>query len=592
MHVAVDRSHSTAMTVGPERTSDDHCTREYAELGWIEHVAEIIGDVFELDGDVRTVDEPWTVDTLARTDLLLLPVAGRDGDRPFTAEESTLLASFLERGGGVLAFGDGDHAPLQPNSALTAGSVHFRLGDFFLSEPRNGAAHLLAYDVTGATVPRHPVTSGVGIVRVHRARPILAGAADMTALLSREGHTLAVASTRGRGRIVVVSNAEMFALPFLGHHDNVRFLLNAISWLATGEVNSSTGHRAETVIGNRTFAVRTFETEEDLKRTSGPHVIDVQPYRTVLEQVGGGPMPDPLEEDEAFLTEAELRFHELPRSIRRAVSVFRRRSNDYGVLLVKGLPLDRQLPPTPADPHSRPRKDGWLSELWLAAFAAALGSPFAYLQEQSGTLYQNVIPTPGNATKLSSESSSILLGFHTEMAFHPYLPDYILLLCLRPDHENAAKTITASVRMVLSELTLRERAVLFEPAFRPGIDYSFGSPNGTKGNGPLLPVLHGDPYDPCLTFDLDLMVGFTDDADAALRALRAAVNRVKRWVRLSTGDLLIVDNRRAVHARSEFTARYDGADRWLQRMCVIRDLFPSAADRRGDGRVIETAFAV
>ena len=59
-----------------------------------------------------------------------------------------------------------------------------------------------------------------------------------------------------------------------------------------------------------------------------------------------------------------------------------------------------------------------------------------------------------------------------------------------------------------------------------------------------------------------------------------------------TGDLLIVDNRRAVHGRSQFTPRYDGFDRWLQRMSVVRDPIASVSDRRGGVCVIETAFAV
>ena len=46
---------------------------------------------------------------------------------------------------------------------------------------------------------------------------------------------------------------------------------------------------------------------------------------------------------------------------------------------------------------------------------------------------------------------------------------------------------------------------------------------------------------------------------------------------LEAGDLLVVDNRRAVHGRSEFRARFDGTDRWLQRTFVVDDL---AADRR------------
>ncbi|MGQ0718020.1 MAG: TauD/TfdA family dioxygenase [Pseudonocardiales bacterium] len=125
-------------------------------------------------------------------------------------------------------------------------------------------------------------------------------------------------------------------------------------------------------------------------------------------------------------------------------------------------------------------------------------------------------------------ASELLLDFHTEVAFHPHQPDYVMLYCLRPDHERAAKTIVASAVMALQELSPRDRAVLYEPMFRTGVDYSFGSPHGIRGNGPLLPVLYGDPYHPYLTLDLDLMIGLTPAAERALRALRAAVNTVRR----------------------------------------------------------------
>ena len=49
-----------------------------------------------------------------------------------------------------------------------------------------------------------------------------------------------------------------------------------------------------------------------------------------------------------------------------------------------------------------------------------------------------------------------------------------------------------------------------------------------------------------------------------------------------------VDNRRAVHGRSEFRARFDGTDRWLQRTFVVDDL-ATIADRRGS--VITTRFS-
>lgn len=33
----------------------------------------------------------------------------------------------------------------------------------------------------------------------------------------------------------------------------------------------------------------------------------------------------------------------------------------------------------------------------------------------------------------------------------------------------------------------------------------------------------------------------------------------------------MINNRKGLHARSQFTARYDGRDRWLQRTYVRRD---------------------
>jgi hypothetical protein len=44
-----------------------------------------------------------------------------------------------------------------------------------------------------------------------------------------------------------------------------------------------------------------------------------------------------------------------------------------------------------------------------------------------------------------------------------------------------------------------------------------------------------------------------------------------RPVTLDEGDLLVVDNRRALHGRVPFEARHDGSDRWLLRAYVWAD---------------------
>jgi alpha-ketoglutarate-dependent taurine dioxygenase len=53
---------------------------------------------------------------------------------------------------------------------------------------------------------------------------------------------------------------------------------------------------------------------------------------------------------------------------------------------------------------------------------------------------------------------------------------------------------------------------------------------------------------------------------------------------LQAGDVLVIDNERAVHGRTPFVPRYDGTDRWLKRALVVTSL--PAIDMVG--RVIQT----
>jgi hypothetical protein len=113
-----------------------------------------------------------------------------------------------------------------------------------------------------------------------------------------------------------------------------------------------------------------------------------------------------------------------------------------------------------------------------------------------------------------------------------------------------------------------------------------------QGGGPVLPVLYGTPYDPFMKFDLDLMIGLDPDATEALKEMKRAVDGAKVGLHLDAGDLLIVDNRRTIHGRTSFKARYDGMDRWLQRVYVLRDLALCEEDRHRGERILHTEFSI
>jgi L-asparagine oxygenase len=69
-------------------------------------------------------------------------------------------------------------------------------------------------------------------------------------------------------------------------------------------------------------------------------------------------------------------------------------------------------------------------------------------------------------------------------------------------------------------------------------------------------------------------------AAAALSALEEALIDVRVGCRLIAGDLIIIDNRVAAHARTAFRSFHDGSDRWLQRLFVVEDFACTAPRRR------------
>jgi len=274
----------------------------------------------------------------------------------------------------------------------------------------------------------------------------------------------------------------------------------------------------------------------------------------------------------------------LPPNVRRALADLAVDPGPSGALLLRGLPVG-DLPATPAEPSAHAAKDR-ISELVLLTVARVLGEPVGYGPEHGGALVQNLLPVRAAAATQTSTSSAVDLEFHTETAFHPHRPRYLLLSCLRSDH--SARTYLCGVRTLIEGLTTSERLVLSEPRFRTRVDESFGG-TPDMAPGPLVPVLSGDPAAPTLVFDDQLMEG-TDPKARRVLARLADVARTRRLaVVLEPGDLLVVDNHACIHGRSSFSARYDGTDRWLQRAFVIGDLAPSADDRVG--RIINTDFA-
>ena len=307
-----------------------------------------------------------------------------------------------------------------------------------------------------------------------------------------------------------------------------------------------------------------------------PMTVDAHGWHVALD-------PAVAELDESLVDLAAASSRTLPVEVDRALARFASQSHRSGVLLIRNAPIG-DLPPTPTTPSSPLDKD-LATELTLLTVARRLGQPVGYVPEHGGRIVQNIVPTQTDADRQTSTSSRSNLMFHTETAFHPHRPRYLLLLCLRGDP--AARTTLATVHDIVESLDAEMVAAMFEPRFRTAVDASFLDGRANEF-GPLVPLVTGTLSEPTLVFDADLTVGVDPFAERVVAAVRDAIERCQTSVVLEPGDLLVIDNNVAVHGRSPFVAKFDGKDRWLQRTFVVADLAPSAAERVG--RVITTTF--
>jgi L-asparagine oxygenase len=173
--------------------------------------------------------------------------------------------------------------------------------------------------------------------------------------------------------------------------------------------------------------------------------------------------------------------------------------------------------------------------------------------------------------------------YHNENAFHRHRPDYVLLLCLRADHDRVAGLRTASIRQVFGMLGDEHRDALFRREFVTAPPPSFGSSRSASKPHALLT---GAPDDPDVMVDFAATNPLTEQAGDAMMELQSLFAEHALTHYLTPGDLAIVDNRVTVHGRTPFAPRYDGRDRWLQRTFATQNLRRSRDHRVADGHVL------
>jgi Fe(II)/alpha-ketoglutarate-dependent arginine beta-hydroxylase len=273
-----------------------------------------------------------------------------------------------------------------------------------------------------------------------------------------------------------------------------------------------------------------------------------------------------------FVAHAKTVAESMPIRVRQ---FFRRvQSDEVDVAVLSGLPLTPDLGPTPTGwDMAQKTGAGSREEVVLTLCSAALGEPFAWDDQQNGRIVHDVCPAPGMEHSQTSGSSTAPLSLHTEDAFHQCRADYVALYCLR----NPDRIGTTVVRADRLDLPPRLSEVLSEKRFRHRPDQSHVSgPHGdTDEAADVDAILFGPPESRYLRIDFDDTSAVEDDDHVAQEAITELYQHMcgaLERVTLEPGDAIFLDNYRLVHGREPFEPRYDGNDRWLKRVNLIRDI--------------------
>lgn len=287
--------------------------------------------------------------------------------------------------------------------------------------------------------------------------------------------------------------------------------------------------------------------------------------RSSAESISADPITDP----DGFSRQALAASFELPAELRDAVLNFSDIGSDSGIFVVRGLYVDEDLVDTPSD-NSNAHGARTLFAKQMAAISHLAGTMIAYEAEGNGNLIQDMVPNPKLAMTQQSQGSKVELEAHTEQCFSDFKPDYVVLGCLRGDAD--AYTYAYSARKFVEHFTPEELQKLREPRWMTQIDDSFKpfipDPNAIRGPYPIITGPEDDPY---ILIDQDLMHGVTRESQELLDKVVQTYIANRDGLALQAGDLLLLDNPRAMHGRSLFSPRFDGKDRFIARGFVVRD---------------------
>lgn len=315
---------------------------------------------------------------------------------------------------------------------------------------------------------------------------------------------------------------------------------------------------------------------------------DLETLLKLAECITANPSLSPL----LFCEQAKEQAQHLPSHIKSILTSFATAGSKTGFLLIKTIPTNgATIPQTPSGNKYKVGETTILAKI-QAILISAISDMIAYEAEGCGSLFQDIVPLKAMEQAQTSLGSNTELEIHTEQAFSRLKPDILSLACLRGDPE--AFTHIFPIQTILEHVTPEEHQLLRQPLWKTSVDLSFKLNNNEFLDGDLrgpMPIISGPQDDPTLIFDQDLMTGITPEATDMIRKIVDIYYQHKIRHNLKPGEILLIDNRRAVHGRSAFNPKYDGKDRFLIRCFSTFDLSKSEYAREPNKRTIAAIYS-
>jgi L-asparagine oxygenase len=329
-----------------------------------------------------------------------------------------------------------------------------------------------------------------------------------------------------------------------------------------------------------------------MESVKNPSIIEItQDEKSQIVSLATKLTISPSEEPELFCSQSKELSKQLPQRIIDILLSFSKNGSETGFLLIKNLEIGENIPKTPLSNGYKIGEQTILARI-QSLFVNTISYMIAYEAECFGRLFQDVVPVESMSKNQTSIGSSVELEIHTEQAFSKLRPDILSLACLRGDLD--AYTHILPVQIILNNLNDDDVSLLREPLWKTGVDLSFKLDGHEFIDGDIrgpLSIIHGQHEDPILVFDQDLMTGVTEESDKMVKKITDIYYKYRLRHNLKPGEIILVDNNRAVHGRSPFFPNYDGYDRFLVRCFGIFDYDKSEYAIQNNSRTVGAIYS-